>query len=206
MIHWLWYAALRFIAQFFFICVFRIRVTGRENIPSEGGVLLASNHQSFLDPVLIGLGLWREVHFMARDDLFKPPVFRQLIRSLNAFPVKKNTADTKAIREAVTRLKSGQMVVVFPEGTRNDSGTLAPLLPGAVFVGRKARCPIVPVAIQGANRAWPARYRIFHFSPVNFDTLYPYVIQDPSGYRYAASDCRTIRRRGKITKWWRCLI
>jgi 1-acyl-sn-glycerol-3-phosphate acyltransferase len=115
---------------------------------------------------------------MARDDLFDRPLFNSLIRSLNAFPVRKNSADRTAVREAARRLAEGALVVVFPEGTRNDSGKLLQLQGGAALVAKKARCPIVPVAIHGARDAWPKRFLIFHFWPVKVAFGPPI---DPSG-------------------------
>ena len=177
MLHRMWYAALRLLSRALFIPLFRIRVYGREHIP-EGGALLASNHQSFLDPVIIGVGLPREVNYMARDDLFDNPLFSALIRSLNAFPVKRSAADRNAIREAVARLITGGLVVVFPEGTRNDSGKLLQIQGGVAVVAKKAKCPIVPVAIHGARDAWPKRFLIFHFWPIKVAFGPPI---DPSG-------------------------
>jgi len=177
MLHRIWYATLLLISRALFIALFRIRVYGREHIPA-GGALLASNHQSYLDPVAIGLGLHREVSFMARDDLFDRPLFGSLIRSLNAFPVRKKSADRNAIREAVRRISEGGLVLVFPEGTRNDSGNLMQLQGGLAVVAKKARCPIVPVAVHGARDAWPKRFLIFHFWPVKVAFGPPI---DPSG-------------------------
>ncbi len=148
------------------ICFFRIRVFGRRNIPTTGGVLLASNHQSFLDPVLVGMGVDRETHFMARDDLFEIKPLRFIIERLNAFQVRRGVADRTAIREAVKRLKAGHPVVMFPEGTRNDSGGLGELRQGAAFVAIRSVCTVVPVAVYGAHRAWPTRFRVCHSAPI----------------------------------------
>ena len=160
-----WYAALRALSQVLFICLFRIRVYGRENIP-DGAALLASNHQSYLDPMVVGLGLWRTVCYMARDDLFEWPLLGRLIRSANGFPVRKNAGDRAAIRQATGCLREGHLLVVFPEGTRNDSGKLLQLEGGVAVIARRAACPIVPVAIHGARDAWPKRFFIFHCAAV----------------------------------------
>ena len=172
------YGTARLLAQFVFICLFMVRVSGRRNIPRKGGAILASNHQSFLDPVLIGLGLWQRVHFMARAELFDIPIFDRLISALNAFPVRRTVADRKAIREAVSKASAGDLVVVFPEGTRIDHGGLGEMQPGAAFIAKRARCPIVPVAIYGAHRAWPTRYKIFHLAPIRVAFAPPI---DPAG-------------------------
>lgn len=165
-IRWIWYASVKSLAQMLFVCFFGVRVFGRRNVPEEGGAILASNHQSYLDPALLVIGLKRHVHFMAREELFEIPVFGGLIRSLNAFCVKRGVGDRAAIRMAVDRIGAGSLVVMFPEGTRVDSGTLGEIMPGAAFVARKANCPVIPAAVYGAHRAWPMRYRIFHFAPI----------------------------------------
>src|SRR5262245_28199568 len=105
-----WYRFCRWLCHGVFLVFFRGRVYGRDNVPLEGGVLLACNHQSYLDPVLATLALPRECHYMARDTLFRNPQFRRMIESLNAFPVKRGTADIGAIKETLRRLKNGALV------------------------------------------------------------------------------------------------
>lgn len=156
----------RTLTQVLFVCLFRVRAFGWRNVPEKGGAVLASNHQSYLDPALIAVGVRREIHFMARDSLFKIPMFGALIRSLNAFPVKREGIDRTALRKAIQIIAAGGLVVIFPEGTRHDSGALGEMRSGAAFVAKKAACPIVPVGIQGAHRAWPMRYMVSHFAPI----------------------------------------
>ncbi len=177
MLHRLWYVFLRVLARILFISFFRIRVFNRRFVPARGGVILAANHQSFLDPVLVGLGLDREVHYMARKELFAVPLFNRLIRSLNAFPVRRGSADRRALGTAVEILRSGGAVLVFPEGTRTRDGSVGKMKPGVVLMARMAGCPIVPVAITGANLAWPrgavlpkpARIKVEFGMPVSVD-------------------------------------
>lgn len=135
--------------------MFKVRIKNRGNIPQKGGVLLICNHQSFLDPVLAGLGLRRECHYVARDSLFRNAFFKKLIESLNAFPVKRGQADVGAIKESLRRLKKGNIVVLFPEGTRTKDGRIRAMLPGLAAVAQKARVPVVPTLIDGAYQAWP---------------------------------------------------
>jgi 1-acyl-sn-glycerol-3-phosphate acyltransferase len=150
---------LRMLIRGTFVFVFSGRVFGQRYEPRSGGALLVSNHQSFFDPVLVGLPLRRETAFMARDSLFKGR-FGRLIRYLNAFPVRRSSADIGAIKDSLRRLKSGEMVVVFPEGTRTIDGGVAPMQPGISLLARRARVPIVPTLILGAYEAWP-RHRKF---------------------------------------------
>ena len=115
----MWYAFLQFWARILFWVFFRMRVFGRENVPADGGVIFASNHQSFLDPPLVGVGLNRQVHYMARKSLFgHSRLFKWLIESLNAFPVARDRGDVTAVRETLRRLKHGAGILVFPEATR----------------------------------------------------------------------------------------
>jgi len=151
----LMYRLMQTICQVGFIYYLHGRVFGRENVPASGGVLLACNHQSFLDPVLAGVGLTRECHFMARDSLFRQPQFRRLITFLNSFPVRRASADMTAMKEAIRRLRAGAALVIFPEGTRTKDGSIGPLLPGPVLLAKRAGVPIVPVFVSGAFESWP---------------------------------------------------
>jgi len=135
--------------------MWKARVFGRHNEPSEGGVVYISNHQSFLDPMLIGFGLVRPVNYMARSTLFDTPGLNQLMTSLNAFPLKRGTADTGALKEAMRRIKRGGQVLIFAEGTRTRDGRIAKLLPGVSLLAQRAADGIVPVVIDGAFEAWP---------------------------------------------------
>ena len=161
-----YYFFCQFWAQVLYASLCRGRVFGRHNVPRTGGVLLVCNHQSFLDPVLATLALPRECHYMARDTLFRNPHFRRLIESLNAFPIKRGTADVTAIKETLRRLKKGQLVTAFPEGTRTRDGSLGPIQPGVVLLARKARVPVVPAMILGAFEAWPRQARLPRPHPV----------------------------------------
>jgi 1-acyl-sn-glycerol-3-phosphate acyltransferase len=151
----LWYAVLQQVARVLFVTAFRIRVYGRAHLPRRGGVLVVSNHQSYLDPILAAVGMPRPYHPMARASLFRFAPFAWLIRSLHAFPVKRGSADLTAIREALRRLKGGAVVLVFPEGTRTRDGSIRRLQAGPVLLARRAGVPILPVVIDGAFEAWP---------------------------------------------------
>jgi 1-acyl-sn-glycerol-3-phosphate acyltransferase len=129
------------------------------HVPGNGGVLLVCNHQSFLDPVIATCALHREGSYMARDTLFASGPFTQLIRYLNAFPVKRGMADLGAVKETLRRLRNGELITVFPEATRTPDGSILPMQPGAVAIARKAGVPIVPCLIDGAYKAWPRQQK-----------------------------------------------
>jgi 1-acyl-sn-glycerol-3-phosphate acyltransferase len=145
----------RFVARSGLLLLLRPTVIGTRNVPLKDGVLLVSNHQSYLDPVLVTMAPPRESCYMARDTLWKDPRFARLITSLNAFPVKRSTADIGAIKQALRQLKRGMALVVFPEGTRTPDGRIQSLLPGLAAIAQKSRVPIVPTLIDGVFRCWP---------------------------------------------------
>lgn len=138
-----------------FVSYSRGRHFGLKNVPTSGGVLLASNHQSFLDPISTTCGLPREGNYMARDTLFKNPWFGRLIRLVNAFPVKQGEGDIGAVKEILRRLKDGKLVLVFPEGTRTRDGSIGKINANSMSIAKKAKASIVPTVIDGAFEAWP---------------------------------------------------
>jgi len=151
------YRSLRRALQIGLAGLWRVRVFGRCHEPGDGGVVYICNHQSFLDPPLMSVGLRRPVHYMARDNLFDIPVFGRLISSVNAFPLRRASADVSAMKEALRRLKSGAQIVVFAEGRRTDDGRVAPFLPGVSLLCQRAARWIVPTLIEGAFDVWPRR-------------------------------------------------
>jgi 1-acyl-sn-glycerol-3-phosphate acyltransferase len=150
-----WYAFWQQVARVLCVTIFGIRVYHRDRMPRRGGVLVVANHQSFLDPILAAVGMPRPFHPMARETLFRFAPFRRLIRSLNAFPVRRASADLGAVREAMRRLGQGAIVLVFPEGTRTKDGSIGSLQGGPVTIAARAGVPIVPMVIDGAFEAWP---------------------------------------------------
>lgn len=140
--------------------MWKVRVFNRHYEPAEGSTIYICNHQSFLDPMLMGFHLRRPVNYMARDSLFRMPGFKHLIASVNAFPVRRGTADTGAIKEAMRRLKAGGQVVLFAEGTRTRDGRIAPFLPGVALLAQRIAKWTVPVLIDGAYEAWPRTQKL----------------------------------------------
>lgn len=154
------YDTLRVLARLVSVLVFRLRVAGRENWPAVGGGLVCSNHQSHLDPPLIGLTCGRRMNYLARDGLFRVPGLAQLIHFLDAIPIDREGGGLAGLKETLRRLKAGELVLIFPEGTRTRDGEVAPLKPGFIAVARRSKVPLIPVALDGAFQAWPRTSRL----------------------------------------------
>jgi len=157
----LWYRACRRGSQVVGALLWKLRVLNRHHEPARGSAIYICNHQSFLDPVLMGLALRRPMHYMARDSLFRSRLLAPLMKSLNAFPVRRGTADLRAMKEAMRRLKGGAQLVVFAEGTRTHDGRIGPFLPGVALLAQRAAEWTVPVVIDGAFEAWPRSAALF---------------------------------------------
>jgi 1-acyl-sn-glycerol-3-phosphate acyltransferase len=121
----------------------------------EGGGLVCANHQSLFDPPFIGLTCQRRMNYLARDTLFRIPGLKQLIAFLDAIPIDREGGGLAGLKETLRRLKAGELVLIFPEGTRTHDGEVAPLKPGFIAVARRSRVPLVPVGLDGAFQAWP---------------------------------------------------
>lgn len=151
---------LKFIGRWFFRILFSVEYHGTQHVPDEGAVIIAGNHPSYLDPVLVVLPLRRQVRYMAWDALFKVPVLGWLISRLGAFPVDiRKGQGERAFQEAKRILESGQALGIFPEGQRSERGPMGELRTGAARLAIETGAPIVPVTIGGASRAWP-KYRL----------------------------------------------
>ena len=172
-----------------FLLAFRVRIFGQLNVPQTGGVLIVSNHQSYLDPLLLAFGLERSSSFMARRTLFRNAAFGWLIASLNAFPVTRGGLDVPALREAVSRLQDGWCLVVFPEGTRTETGAIGPLKPGVLAIAERAGVPIVPAVVQGVFEAWPRGGRVR-----------PHPIAVSYGRPIGPAECRRLGREGLVAR------
>ncbi|MBL8858277.1 MAG: 1-acyl-sn-glycerol-3-phosphate acyltransferase [Planctomycetes bacterium] len=133
----------------------RMRVEGLEHLPREGGLVLACNHQSFSDILLLGGFVPRHVAFVARDTLANWKWLGYTMRQCGAVLVKRGSSDRKALRAMAEHLELGDCVIIFPEGTRTRDGKLGELKGGALLAARMAQVPIVPVGIRGAYEAWP---------------------------------------------------
>jgi 1-acyl-sn-glycerol-3-phosphate acyltransferase len=139
-----------------FGALFGLRRWGSMHVPTRGPVLLLSNHQSYLDPVLVGLAMpQRGYYSLARSTLWKGRLSHYIMSWMRAIPVNRGASDTAAMRRSVEVLQRGYALLVFPEGTRTESGPVGEFKAGTMLLIRKARPVVVPVAIEGAHHAWP---------------------------------------------------
>ncbi len=157
---WFYYV-FRVIVRTFFILLTRWQVRGRENVPSQGPVLIVSNHLNLTDPPLLGISLGRKVIFMAKEELFRSRLSNYFIRGFGAFPVRRGLLDKKTLRQAQQVLAEGLALVMFPEGRRSHNAQLQPAFPGSALIAYRHGVPILPVGITGTEKikgvAWLLR-------------------------------------------------
>jgi 1-acyl-sn-glycerol-3-phosphate acyltransferase len=174
-----WYETLRWPVWAAATFGYGVRYTGRRNIPAAGGVLVVANHQSHFDPPLVGLGCPRRMNYVARDSLFAFAPFRWLIKSLDAIPLERDGIGLGGIKESLRRLRRGEMVLIFPEGTRTPDGRVGPFKPGFTTLAARSGASILPVAIEGAFQAWPkqntfprlGRIRVHYGAPIPHEEI-----------------------------------
>ena len=155
----IWYHAVRCLLAILATVLMRWRATGQGNIPATGGVLLVSNHVSFLDVVFLGIPLRRPLNYVARSTLFVS-VLGWFIRSVGAFPIQREGIGASGMKETLRRLRAGGIVTLFPEGTRSHDGRLGTLKPGIAVLVQRVGVPVVPAGLAGMFEIWP-RSRLF---------------------------------------------
>ncbi len=175
-----------FFTKFLSFLFFPRRVVGWYHIPPQGAYILASNHISNLDPVILGISTLRRVHFMTKIEMFKHPFVGWWLKKLWAFPVKRGEADFGALKEALKCLKKGHPVLVFPEGTRRmDHKPLEPQ-PGTGFLALKSQALIVPVYVKGSDVALPPGAKFFKRSLVTVIYGKPFMVSNSPSYEAAS--------------------
>jgi len=152
----LWWRFLRFFCVVYFYTCYRFRATGRCHIPRSGPVLFVSNHQSYLDPIIVGIGSHPRQFFpMARSTLWQNRLVGWLIHTLKAIPVDRGEADMAAIRKCIEVLKADRSLLLFPEGTRTLDGRTGGFKTGTMLIIKRAKPVVIPVSIQGGHDVWP---------------------------------------------------
>ncbi|MEI8384230.1 MAG: lysophospholipid acyltransferase family protein [Planctomycetota bacterium] len=175
-LHW---RTIQFILQNVFCFWLGYRARGYQRLDEADGGLVLANHQSFLDPLLIGLPLHRPVSFLGRDSLFRVPVVGWILRNTYVMPINRESASTASLRETIRRMHHGYLVGIFPEGTRTETGEVGEFKPGFVAMLRRAKLPVYPVGIAGGFQAmgrkswflYPARVRVVVGEPITVAEL-----------------------------------
>lgn len=160
--YWFFATLARIFAKLFF----RFRILHRERLPETGGVILAANHQSYFDPPLIGICSRRPVHYLARKTLMEWPFFGPLFPDMNVIPVDRGGNDMSALKTVIKKIRDGEGVVLFPEGTRSPDGNLQPAQAGVGLVIAKTLAPVVPMRIFGSYEAFPRGSKGVKFHPI----------------------------------------
>ena len=149
------YGACRVVGWVLSKVFLRAEVLGRENIPPKGRVIFASNHRSWADPPLLGFMVRRPLHFVAKVELFRNPLFGRVLRNVHAFPVRRSGVDREMLRQAMAILEAERALLLFPEGTRSTSDELLAPMPGVGFLADKSGAPVIPTYIHNSWRILP---------------------------------------------------
>jgi 1-acyl-sn-glycerol-3-phosphate acyltransferase len=158
------YTFVRILVTLPTLLIYRTRAIGRENVPKSGAVILAPNHFSQMDHFFVGLFLRRKIRFMAKSQMFGPPVLTYIYKHGGVFPVRRGHQDEEAFKTAFTILDRDEMLLVYAEGGRSRSGRLGEVKPGIGRIALESGAPIVPVAIHGSERV--RRWKRFRFPKV----------------------------------------
>ena len=164
---------------------FQYRAFGQENIIEDGPAIMAANHQSYLDPPLVGITCRAELYFLARKTLFENKLFGSILSRVNALPVDLSKGDLTAVRTVINLLKQGHRTVIFPEGTRSLTGEIQQARPGIGMIIAKTLAPVVPMRIFGSFQAWPKGGKI---------TPYPVTVVVGRPIRFNQEDLGTKNR------------
>jgi 1-acyl-sn-glycerol-3-phosphate acyltransferase len=157
-----------------------ITVEGRENVPA-GGCLIVPNHVSFMDPTTVGWAVAREIYYLGRKSLFKPPFWSWFLPICNVLPIDRDGHDIAGLRRIIKMLKTGRAVLLFPEGTRSNDGSIRPAEPGAGLVALKAGVPILPVRLFGTYESLSRHTKRLRFHPIRVVIGRPYLPAIPPG-------------------------
>ena len=163
------YQLSRFLAR----TLFDFQVVHGDRILEHGGVILAMNHESYLDPPLVGIACQREIYYLARKTLLDVPLLGAMLPHLNVIPVDQEKADMSALKTVIKVVRAGQATVIFPEGTRTLDGRIQGAQPGLGLVIAKTQAPVVPMRIFGAHRAFPSGGKPRVFNPIKIVVGHP---------------------------------
>lgn len=154
----------------YFKSQYKIEIIGVENIPKDGGVLLCSNHISNNDPPFVGVTCPRDISFMAKEELFRMPVMKTIMNGIRAFPVKRGMSDRNALKAGLSLLKEGNVLGLFPEGTRSKTGEIGTGLAGAGFFALRSNAAVIPCAIIGPYKRF-SKLTVVFGKPIDFEPI-----------------------------------
>lgn len=170
-----WYFLAKYVMLFFFKILHPYRIVGRENMPLSGRTLVCSNHVTLGDPIYLGCAIpGRQLHYMAKAELFKNKLIGGFLKSLGAFPIARGTGGAEGIQTAIRLLEDEEVVCMFPEGTRSKTGELLNPKTGIAMLAYKTQCTIVPVAIIGEGGTPPKVFKKMVINigkPIPFESL-----------------------------------
>ncbi len=158
---------LRPLVRIAFILVYRVRCTGREHFPQRGGALVCANHQSVMDPVVVALACDRRMNFLARRTLFLGGLVNWFMDFWDAIPLHREGIGFGGIKESARRLNDGELLLMFPEGTRCHDGQVGRIRGGFCTIARRGNVPVIPVGFDGAFDAWPRRRSLPSFGVIH---------------------------------------
>ncbi|MFD1018504.1 lysophospholipid acyltransferase family protein [Thalassobacillus hwangdonensis] len=160
----------KLVCSVIFYPLYRIKVYGKENIPSNGPVIICSNHISNLDPPIVGITSSRDIYFMAKEELFRNKFLNKLLTGLHAFPVKRGMRDRNALRQGLKALDDGETLGLFPEGTRSKDGKVGKGLAGAGFFALRSEASVVPCAIIGPYKKFKS-LKVVYGKPIDLTAM-----------------------------------
>ncbi len=172
------YCWMRILFRLVGVTLYGIRFRGRERLPPTGPVLVCANHQSYFDPFIVGMIFKRRLNYLARKSLFRFALFRWLLEFLDAISLERDGLGIAGIKECLRRIKHGEVVLIFPEGTRTRDGDVGSLQPGFVMLARRGGVTVLPVGIDGAYDAWPRNSPLPRLSPVRVCVGEPLTAKD----------------------------
>ncbi len=181
------YAFLHGLARIVFYFFFRCRVKGAENLIEEGGFIVAPNHRSGLDIPLVAMALPRRMYSIGKKELFSNKITGSFLKSLGGFPLDRGSIDLSALKKAIDIVRSGNILLMFPEGTRSEKGNLQKGKKGTVFIATNSKVPIIPAGITGTEKAFPkgAKLPRFHSISICFGKPFrPWEVFDPKDKDY----------------------
>lgn len=196
---------IRLILFIFFKLFYGIKIKGTNLIPRRGPVLIVSNHQSYYDPVILGMWVRRPLRFAAMVPLFKVRLLAFIMRLFHTIPLERERPDKSAYKEIQARLNKNEIVVLFPEGSRTPDGNLQPLKPGFARIAIRNNARIVPAVIVGAYEAWHRHRTLPRLRGKIIVKFYPPISSPPDCHKLSLKEIKALERQicSQITKIFR---